>query len=251
MATFILIHGSWHWGGCFQKVANLLGAAGHAVIAPDLASHGFDPTPTAAVTDISIYAAPVRAALEAIEGKAILVGHSVGGATCTWLGEEMHERIAALVYLTGFMAPNGKTARDFVMTPAYLKDPAIIESQGMLRLGKEGLGLDLTKRDLIARSLYSDCTEHDIDRAFPNLVRVTPHAPFTAVSAITPHRFGRLPRHYVECLEDRGLPLAVQRLMQEAVPGARVHQLATGHSPFLSAPQDVADILLKVAGWHG
>lgn len=248
MATFILIHGSWHWGGCFQKVANLLGAAGHAVIAPDLASHGFDPTPTAAVTDIAIYAAPVRAALEAIEGKAILVGHSVGGATCTWLGEEMPERIAALVYLTGFMAPNGRSARDFVMTPTYLKDPAIIETQGMLRLGKEGLGLDLTKRDLIARSLYSDCTAHDIDRAFPNLVRVTPHAPFTAVSAITPQRYGKLRRHYIECLEDRGLPLSVQREMQAAVPGAHLHQLGTGHSPFLSAPEDVANILLDIAG---
>lgn len=247
MATFILIHGSWHWGGCFVKVANILGAAGHAVITPDLASHGFDPTPTAAVTDISIYAAPVRTALEEIEGKAILVGHSVGGATCTWLGEEMPERIHALVYLTGFMAPAGKCARDFVMTPAYLKDPAIVESQGMLRLGKEGLGLDLSKRDLIARSLYSDCTEHDIDVALKSLVRTTPHAPFTAVSAITPHRFGRLPRHYIECLQDRGLPLAVQRDMQAAVPGAKVHQLATGHSPFLSAPEEVAEVLLGIA----
>ena len=246
MATFILIHGSWQWGGCFMKVANILAAAGHAVITPDLASHGFDTTPTAAVTDISIYAAPARAALEEIEGKAILVGHSVGGATCTWLGEEMHERIEALVYLTGFMAPNGKTARDFVMTPTYLKDPAIVETQGMLRLGKEGLGLDLARRDLISRSLYSDCTEHDIDRAMANVVRVTPHAPFTAVSAITPHRFGRLPRHYVECLRDRGLPLAVQREMQAAVPGAQVHQLDTGHSPFLSAPEEVAEILLNI-----
>ncbi|TSJ61635.1 alpha/beta fold hydrolase [Starkeya sp. 3C] len=246
MATFILIHGSWQWGGCFMKVANILAAAGHAVITPDLASHGFDTTPTAAVTDISIYAAPARAALEEIEGKVILVGHSVGGATCTWLGEEMHERIEALVYLTGFMAPNGKTARDFVMTPTYLKDPAIVETQGMLRLGKEGLGLDLARRDLISRSLYSDCTEHDIDRAMANVVRVTPHAPFTAVSAITPRRFGRLPRHYVECLQDRGLPLAVQREMQAAVPGAQVHQLDTGHSPFLSAPEEVAEILLNI-----
>ncbi|MBS9476551.1 alpha/beta fold hydrolase [Ancylobacter radicis] len=248
MATFILVHGSWHWGGCFQKVANILGANGHAVIAPDLASHGFDPTPTAAVTDIAVYAAPVRAALEAIEGKAILVGHSVGGATCTWLGEEMAEQIEALVYLTGFMAPNGKTARDFVMTPTYLKDPAIVETQGMLRLGKEGLGLDLTKRDLIARSLYSDCTAHDIDRALSNLVRVTPHAPFLYTSSTTLHRFGRLPRHYIECLQDRGLPLAVQREMQAAVPGAHLHQLDTGHSPFLSAPESVADILMEIAG---
>lgn len=247
MATFILIHGSWHWGGCFVKVANILAANGHAAITPDLASHGFDPTPTHAVHDLPTYAAPVRAALEAVKGKAILVGHSVGGATCTWLGEELPAKIAALVYLTGFMAPAGKTARDFVMTPTYLKDPAIVESQGMLRLGKEGLGLDLAKHELIARSLFSDCTPHDIKVALANLVRVTPHAPFTAISPITSGRYGKLPRHYIECSEDRGLPLAVQREMQAAVPGATVHQLKTGHSPFLSAPDKVAEILMSIA----
>jgi len=246
MATFILIHGSWHWGGCFVKVANILGAHGHAVIMPDLASHGFDTTPTADVTSLPIYAAPVREALESVNGKAILVGHSVGGATCTWLGEELPEKIAALVYLTGFMAPNGKSARDFVMTPTYLKDPAIVASQGMLRLGKEGLGLDFNKADQIADSLYSDCEVHDIEIALANIVRVTPHAPFTAVSGITEGRYGSLPRHYIECLEDHGLPLAVQRDMQAAVPGARVHQLHTGHSPFFSAPEAVAKILMGV-----
>ncbi|MFT0859853.1 alpha/beta fold hydrolase [Ancylobacter sp. G4_0304] len=247
MATFILIHGSWHWGGCFLPVSNILATHGHAVIAPDLAGHGFNSVPAANVTDISIYAAPARAALEAVKGKAILLGHSVGGATCTWLGEEMPEKIAALVYLTGFMAPNGKTARDFVMTQTYLKDVAIIESQGMLRLTREGLGLDLNKRDLIARSLYSDVSPEHVEVALPSLSKITPHAPFTAVSKITPERYGTLPRHYIECLEDRGLPLAVQREMQAAVPGATVHQLRTGHSPFFSAPRDVADILLKIA----
>lgn len=247
MATFILIHGSWHWGGCFLPVSNILAANGHAVIAPDLAGHGFNPMPAANVTDISIYAAAAREALDSISGKAILVGHSVGGATCTWLGEEMPEKIASLVYLTGFMAPNGKTARDFVMTQTYLKDMAIIESQGMLRLTKEGLGLDLNKRDLIAKSLYSDVLPEHVDIALPSLAKITPHAPFTAVSKITPERYGKLPRHYIECLEDRGLPLPVQREMQAAVPGAIVHQLKTGHSPFFSAPQDLADILLGIA----
>ncbi|MPT23602.1 MAG: hypothetical protein E2577_11695 [Starkeya sp.] len=63
---------------------------------------------------------------------------------------------------------------------------------------------------------------------------------------MTPHRFGRLRRHYVECLRDRGLPLAVQREMQAAVPGAHIHALDTGHSPFFSAPEAVAELLLNI-----
>ncbi len=186
MATFILIHGSWHWGGCFVKVANILGRQWprrhHAGSRQPRLRSDADPCGPPTCRPMP---RPVRAALEQVKGKAILVGHSVGGATCTWLGEELPAKIAALVYLTGFMAPAGKTARDFVMTPTYLKDPAIVESQGMLRLGKEGLGLDLSKHELIARSLFSGCTAHDIKVALANLVRVTPHAPFTAISPIT------------------------------------------------------------------
>jgi pimeloyl-ACP methyl ester carboxylesterase len=42
MATFILIHGSWHGGWCFDHVADALRAAGHDVIAPDLPGMGGD-----------------------------------------------------------------------------------------------------------------------------------------------------------------------------------------------------------------
>lgn len=247
MATFILIHGAWHWGGCFVKVANRLATMGHQVIAPDMAGHGFDPTPISQIADLPIYAANARAALESIEGKAILVGHSVGGATVGWLGETMPERVQALVYLTGFMAPNRLSARDFVMTPTYLKDPAIVATQGLLRMTREGLGLDLNRRELAIRSLYSDCAPREIEVAFANLIPVTPHAPFAAISAITPGRYGVLERHYIECLQDQALPLGVQREMQAAVPGAIVHQLDSGHSPFLSRPDELAEMLDEIA----
>ncbi|MFK8250960.1 alpha/beta fold hydrolase [Ancylobacter terrae] len=247
MATFILIHGAWHWGGCFGKVANILGANGHAVIAPDMAGHGFDATPLGHANTLDLYAASTRAALEQVEGRAVLVGHSVGGATCTWLGETLPEKIAALVYLTGFMAPARFSARDYVMTPTYLKDPAIVESQGLLRMGRDGLAIDLARRDLLTRSLYSDCSEHDIAMALRNLTGVNAHTPFTAVSMITPARYGQLPRHYIECLRDRALPLGLQRLMQADVPGAAVHALDAGHSPFFSAPEALADILMDIA----
>jgi Alpha/beta hydrolase family len=36
MATFVLVHGAWHGGWCWQKVIPYLEAAGHAVYAPTL-----------------------------------------------------------------------------------------------------------------------------------------------------------------------------------------------------------------------
>ena len=37
MATFVLVHGAWFGGWCWQKVIPLLEAAGHEVYAPTLA----------------------------------------------------------------------------------------------------------------------------------------------------------------------------------------------------------------------
>src|SRR5579863_2206159 len=50
MSTFLLIHGAWHGGWCWRKVAPLLQAKAHMVLAPDLPGHGNDKTPTATVT---------------------------------------------------------------------------------------------------------------------------------------------------------------------------------------------------------
>jgi hypothetical protein len=33
MATFVLVHGSWHGGWCWQKLAPLLTVDGHGVLA--------------------------------------------------------------------------------------------------------------------------------------------------------------------------------------------------------------------------
>ena len=40
MSTFVLIHGAWHGGWCWEKVKPLLTAQGHQVVAPDLPGHG-------------------------------------------------------------------------------------------------------------------------------------------------------------------------------------------------------------------
>ena len=55
-----------------------------------------------------------------------------------------------------------------------------------------------------------------------------------------------LPRHYVECLQDRAIPIEVQRSMHAAIP-CRVHALDASHSPFLSMPERLADVLDAIA----
>ena len=47
----VLVHGAWHWGGCLQKLADVLAQRGYPTATPDLASHGYDATPYNAVSD--------------------------------------------------------------------------------------------------------------------------------------------------------------------------------------------------------
>ena len=42
MAGFVLIHGAWHGGWCFDPVTALLCERGHKVVAPDLPGMGGD-----------------------------------------------------------------------------------------------------------------------------------------------------------------------------------------------------------------
>jgi pimeloyl-ACP methyl ester carboxylesterase len=50
MSTYVLIHGAWHGGWCWNKVVPLLQQAGHRILAPDLPGHGQDTTSLFAIT---------------------------------------------------------------------------------------------------------------------------------------------------------------------------------------------------------
>ena len=74
-----------------------------------------------------------------------------------------------------------------------------------------------------------------------------PHGPRSTPLRLTEERFGRIPRTYIECTEDRTIPLASQRKMQALVPGAEVVTLWADHSPYLSRPQALAAALIAAA----
>ena len=91
MAGFVLIHGSWHGGWCFDKLATILEARGHTVVAPTLPGMGGTEAEMAAVTleDWGDFAAQHCRDLKARLGGApvVLGGHSRGGLVVIQAGE--------------------------------------------------------------------------------------------------------------------------------------------------------------------
>ncbi len=237
MASFILIHGSWHGGWCFDDIKALLEAQGHEVVAPDLPGMGGDEAALRAVTLEGWGHFAADLCRSASQRPVILAGHSRGGLVISQAAEEAPEAIDALVYICAMMLPDGMSRADFkaLEEPNPDFDALVIpvyDDAGTLADPTMGVAV-------FAQLSPADQAEAAMARlvAEPKPVRSTS-------VRTTPERFGSIPRTYVECTEDRTIPLSSQRTMQQLVQGAKVVTLTTDHSPFLSRPQELADALI-------
>jgi len=177
---------------------------------------------------------------DAVARPAILVGHSRAGIVLSQAAEIAPEAIDVLVYVCAMMLPNGMSRADFKSREAPNPNfDAIISTVH----GGSGTVVDADR----AGAVFAQLSPPDkVQRALSRLT-TEPHGPRSTRLRLTPERFGRIPRHYIECTEDRTIPIQSQRLMQQLVPGAAVTTLAADHSPFLSRPAELAEALLGVA----
>ena len=241
MAGFVLIHGSWHGGWCFDEVAALLRAAGHTVIAPDLPGMGGNESELGAVTleSWAQFAAQHCSAMKSQLGAApvVLVGHSRGGLVVSQAAETAPEAIDALVYICAMMMPSQMSRAQFksleMSNPTF--DALISRTPG-------GHGTIITGAD--PGAVFAQLSPPEaVAGAMARLV-AEPHGPRSTPLMLTSERWGSVPRTYIECTHDRTIPLSSQRLMQQMSPGARRVTLDADHSPFLSRPAELAAALI-------
>ena len=277
-AAFVLVHGGWHNHSTWNKVIPILEADGFAVLTLDLPGAGantiapaslgrrpFDPaafaaepSPVAGVTQwerTQATVALVKDAASLSDGKVILVGHSAGGMTISAVAEQVPDLLQAVVYLAGFMVPSGmsllamlqhESLSSALAPQLFVGDPAAI---GATRI--HAGSTDEAYRSLLKASFYADVSDADFAQAASRLHCDEPNAGALAPSAITRGRFGAVPRHYIRCTQDRAVPLAGQDHMIAAVDGAVggrtiLHTLETSHSPFLSQPAALSQILIDI-----
>ncbi|MDC0722872.1 alpha/beta fold hydrolase [Nannocystis bainbridge] len=235
---FVLVHGAWHGAWCWVTTARLLASRGHRVTTLDLPSHGADETAPASVT-LDHYAGRVIAALDAIEGTVVLVGHSMGGIVISTVAEARPTKVEKLVYLTAFLLPNGTSLLDVA-----LQDAESLATSNLRVRADEGV-VDVNL-DAVQEIFYADCERADIDRA-RSLLKPNPLAPFATPLALTDAGYGSVRRFYVSCARDRAISPALQRSMLSAMPCEAVHELHTDHSPFFSKPERLHDVLVAIA----
>ena len=243
MTTFVLVHGASHGSWCWDKVVPLLNAQGHDTIAVDLPgnTYGEFDIPPAQVT-LESYASHVCQVLDLLDEPVVLVGHSLGGLTITQTAEYRPDKIRSLVYLTALLLGPGEAR-----IPVASRDTETVKA-GLERDSwtvSDDLSTITFPEETLKARFYNDCSDDDVAWA-KSMVVPQPTGPLMDPMQTTEENFGRVPKVYIECLQDGAIPLSLQREMQAKFNCERVMSLDTGHSPFLSAPQELVRHLVSI-----
>ncbi len=229
MTTFGLVHGAYHGSWCWERLALRLEARSHRVLTVDLPCE--DPTAGA-----DAYAAATLDAFAAAGDDLVLVGHSLAGLTIPIVATR--RPVARLVFLCAMLPRPGRSQDDVLGDePDTIGSPPI---QGGASIGTDGA----TRWDpeVAASWFFSDCTAADARWAAGRLRGQQ----WTITSEISPlERWPDMPSTAVIGSHDLVIDPAWSRRVCPVVLGCTPIELDCGHSPFLSKPDDLADVLVR------
>lgn len=231
MTTFVLVHGSFHGGWCWQRVAPLLEEAGHEVRTPTLTGlaerrHLLTPD-----VDLETHARDVTELLtfEDLQD-VVLVGHSYGGMVISSVAAKEPDRLRSLVYLDAYLPKPGESEID-LWPDEWVDDH------------REVLEQELPVRDPPpAEMLGVDDPE---DAAWVES-RMTPH-PLNTYTQPRPKGGEDVPGAFVYCTEGALADLFGTFAERAKTRGWPVHEVAAGHEVMVTDPDAVAKLLQRSA----
>lgn len=115
MSGFVLVHGSWHGGWCWTRLAPILEAAGHAAYAPTLTGLGDRVAEAGPEVGLSVHIDDVVGLISDHKLRdVILVGASYGGAVISGVAAEIPDRVRHLFFLDGLVPDAGESCFDLM-----------------------------------------------------------------------------------------------------------------------------------------
>jgi pimeloyl-ACP methyl ester carboxylesterase len=221
--TIVLVHGAWHGAWCWERLIPQLKSRQCAVRTVQLPSVGAGPNIT---VGLDRDAAAVQAVIDEVGGPVLLCGHSYGGMVIS-LASYGQPQVSKLVYLCAFVPESGES---LVSIGGGQLAPWIQRLEGGLTIPDPGQAGEL---------LYADCDARTQAWATGNL-RPQCGVPYSDVVAHPGWK--DIPSTYFLCSADRAMPPAWQRDLF-APRLDKLVEIDAGHSPFLSRPGALADLL--------
>jgi pimeloyl-ACP methyl ester carboxylesterase len=221
--TILLVHGAWHGAWAWDRLRAELERRGWTVRTLDLPSaHTGDLAAVRLADDV----AAVDAAITAIDGPVAVIAHSYGGVPVTQVA--VAESVVQVIYIAAFALDVGESLLSSIggVAPPWWHVEA-----GVVTLGPD--------RDAIAARFYADLDDAE---AFAAIERLTPQSLAPLTEPITRAAWRSKPTSYV--IAERELPERVTaQSAMAARAGSRVFRMPTSHSPFLSRPLELADVI--------
>ena len=239
MTTYVLIHGAWHGGWCWARVAPLLRAQGHEVHAPSLAGMGEHAHLLSKQITVDTHVEDVVAYIDAWElSGVVLVGHSYGGHIITGVADRLEgtDRLARLVYVDAVVPKDGdgwySSNRPEQVAARH---QAARASGGLFIPAPAAAAFGLTDPDdlaWVARRL-----------------RPHPYGCYLSPQRLPNLAQGRgaaaLSRTYIDCVKPLYSDFNGLKARIKADPAWRYHELAGGHDAMVSAPRELTELLVR------
>lgn len=227
MVTFVLVHGSFHGGWCWERVVPLLRKAGHEVWTPTLTGlaerrHLLTPD-----VDLRLHTRDVTEllAFEDLED-VVLVGHSYAGMVIKTLAATTPKRLGSLVYLDAYLPRGGESEMD-------------LWPEEWVAEARQELGSQLPVRDPPSPTMLG--VDQAEDAAWVE-ARMTPH-PLKTYTEPAPRGGEEVPGAFIYCTEGALADLFGVFAQRARDLGWPVHELATGHEAMVTEPGPVARLL--------
>ena len=236
MANYVLVHGSWLGGWCWQRVTPLLTAAGHNVLAPSLTGLGDRTHVGHGVIDLDLHIKDISALLEWEDlTEVILVGHSYAGMVITAVGDRMPERVAHLFYVDAVVPEDSKAIVDLI-------PPEMAESIRAAAAAND----DPTRMPPAPPEALGITDPGDVAWVMAKSVGM-PIATHEQPIQLTGTYKNVAKRTYVACTDPVLGGLEATAAAARDDPDCNYFEIATGHDPMITKPSELADILLASA----
>jgi pimeloyl-ACP methyl ester carboxylesterase len=230
--TFVLVHGAWHGGWCWRRVADRLRARGDIVFTPTLTGLGERAHLLQPNIDLSLHVADVLGLIKCERlNNIVLVGHSYGGFVISGVAEAVANKISSIVFLDAFVPDNGESLLDVVQ-------PAVQEViQGVLDRGDTTVPV----RDAAAFKV------NEKDRAWvDSLATPQPIGTMTEKIKLTGARERVAMKTYIRAAGYPNVSFDKACARTKADRSWRTYEVPCGHDVMIDEPDRLADILIEV-----
>jgi len=238
-SSFVLVHGAWHGGWCWRRVADILRANGCRVFAPSLTGLGDRAHLFSKDISLQTHVQDIVYLVEAEElNDFVLVGHSYGGLVVSGVADILRGRVSHYVYLDGTvpddMSPGASTGWSETNT-AELRETRLKAA----RQQGNGVALPAPLPSAFAVTEPSDAAW--VQRR----LRPMPLQTYLGKIAFKNHGNAGLRRTYIAAVKPRYIPLAATHERIQGDKSWSYITIETGHDMMVTAPSELASLLMR------